>query len=94
MNLSNIAIGRIEALISSMLFAWIFYFIKASEHNTSQLAWVRGTFNCVFLYIHSRISKDCLFGSWKELDMVCTRGATGSNYILTASDIHRSDDAE
>ena len=65
---SNIRLGRLEALLSSVFFAWIFYFIKASNHSTAQLAFVRGSLNVIILYIHSLFSKDDLFASWYELD--------------------------
>ena len=71
------SIGRIEALLSSVFFALMYYFIKASSHNAAQLAVVRGVGNMLILYVHSRITKESLFGSWKELDICCSRGALG-----------------
>ena len=67
-------IGRIEALISSVVFAFMFYFTKKSGCNAAEVAVVRGIGNLIILYVQSRLTKESLFGSHEDLFKCISRG--------------------
>src|SRR3990167_7347297 len=77
MEISSGTIGRLEALLSAVLSAYMFYVIKSSSHTVAQLAVIRGILNVLIGAVHAHITGTSLFGDWRSLQLSLTRGTFG-----------------
>ena len=81
--LSNQTIGRIEAVLASLVASFAFYFIKSSPGSFLALAYWRSVLNMIPLYYQGVYFKEELFGSWHKLDMCHSRGLLGMFSVMS-----------
>lgn len=70
-------IGRLEALLSSMLFSLSFYFTKTSRHSAGELAIIRGISNLIISYFHSLYKREELFTTFDSQEKCNKRSIIG-----------------
>lgn len=87
MIVSDRILGRLEAFGSAIVFAFIFYFVKASSHGAQQMTYMRGVLNIPIILLQVYITREDIFPSWDKVDQCCTRGFwSGSLYLISLFD--------
>lgn len=85
--ISQPTIGRLEAILSSFLGSFTFYFIKVSPLPANQIGYIRALVNLPILLVMSKLTNDPIFGDWERVVKCCTRGLMGmiGNYLMMMS---------